>query len=76
MEGSALSGFPRMIVLKSHNYAHWKIKMEDLLIVRDLNEPIDRKDIPMGVIEFEWKTLNRKVVATIRQCVDVSTLNL
>ena len=48
MEGS-VSGFPRMIVLNSHNYADWKIKMEDLLIVKDLYEPIDRKDIPIGV---------------------------
>ena len=73
MEGS-MSGFPGMIVLNSHNYADWKIKMEDLLIVRDVTEPIDKKDIPTGVSESEWKTLNRKVVATIRQCVDMSIL--
>ena len=40
--------------------------MEDLLIVKDLNEPIQRKDILVGVIESEWKTLHRKAVATIR----------
>ena len=40
--------------------------MEDLLIVTDLYEPIDRKDIPTRVIESECKTINRKVVATIR----------
>ena len=55
-----------MIVLNSHNYSDWKIKMEDLLIDRDLYEPIDRKDIPTRVIESECKTINRKVVATIR----------
>ena len=49
----SMSGFPRMIVLNSHNYANWKIKMEDLLIVKDLYELIDRKDIPTGIIEFE-----------------------
>ena len=65
MEGS-VSGFPGMIVLNSHNYSDWKIKMEDLLIDRDLYEPIDRKDIPTRVIESECKTINRKVVATIR----------
>ena len=48
--------------------------MEDLLIVRDLYEPIDMKEIPRGVLESEWKILNRKAVATIRQCVDVSVL--
>ena len=48
--------------------------MEDLLIVKDLYEPIDRAKIPTGVLESEWKLLNRKAVATIRQCVDVSVL--
>ena len=63
-----------MIVLNSQNYANWKIKMEDLLIVKDLYEPIDRAEIPTGVLESEWKLLNRKAVATIKQCVDVSVL--
>ena len=63
-----------MIVLNSHNYSDWKIKMENLLIVTDLYEPIDRKDIPTGVMESECKTLNIKVVATIRQCIDISIL--
>ena len=48
--------------------------MEDLLIVRDLYEPVDRKDIPTWVIEFEWKTLKIKVGATIRQSVDISII--
>ena len=73
MEGG-VSGFPGMIVLNSQNYADWKIKMEDLLIVKDLYEPIDRAEIPKGVVESEWKLLNRKAVATIRQCVDVNVL--
>ena len=48
MEGS-MTEFPGMIIMNSHNYVDWKIKMEDLLIVKDLYEPIDRKDIPIGV---------------------------
>ena len=63
-----------MIVLNSQNYADWNIKMEDLLIMKDLYELIDRAQILTGVLEFEWKLLNRKAVATIRQCVDVSVL--
>ena len=39
--------------------------MEDLLIVKDLYERIDKKEIPIGVLEFEWKILNRKTMATI-----------
>ena len=73
MEGG-VSGFPRMIVLNSHNYFDWIIKMEDLLIVKDLYETIDRSEIPIGVLEFEWKLLNRKAMATIKQCVDESVL--
>ena len=73
MEGGS-SGQPGMMVLNAQNYADWKIKMEDLLIVRDLYEPIDRSEIPKGVLETEWRLLNRKAVATIRQYVDVSVL--
>ena len=73
MEGGG-SGLPGMMILNSQNYVDWKIKMEDLLIVKDLYEPINRAEIPKGVVESEWMLLNRKVVATIRQCVDVSVL--
>ena len=69
-----VSGFLSMIVLNSQNYVDWKIKMEDLLIVKELYEPINRAEIPMGLLESDWKLLNRKVVATIRQCVDMSVL--
>ena len=48
------------------------IKMEDRLIVKDLYEPVDKEQIPTGVLESKWKVMNRKVVATIRQCIDVN----
>ena len=70
MEGD-VSGFLRMMVL---NYVDWKFKMEDLLIVKDLYEPIDRAEILTRVLKFEWKLLDRKAVATIRHCVDVNVL--
>ena len=73
MEGG-VSGFPGMMVPNSQNYAEWKIKMEDFLIVRDLYEPIDREQIPTRLLESAWKLLNRKAVAIIRQCVDMSVL--
>ena len=46
-----MNGFLGMIVLDSHNYYDWKIKMKDLLIVRDWYEPIYRKEVPNGVVE-------------------------
>ena len=48
--------------------------MEDLLIVKDLYEPIENKDMSVGIIESEWKTLHRKAINTIRQCVDISII--
>ena len=72
MEGG-VSGFPGM-VLNSHNYSDWKIKMEDLLIVKDLYEPLEREQIPTTVLESKGKLLDKKAMATIRQCVDVSAL--
>ena len=63
MEGG-VSGFSGMIVLNSQNNADWKIKMEELLIGKDLYELVDRADIPMGVLESDWKLLNRKVILT------------
>ena len=73
MEGN-VSSFLGMIVLNSQNYSDWKIKMEDLLIVKYLHEPIENEDMPRGVIESQWKTLNRNAVATIRQCVNISVV--
>ena len=73
MEGG-VNGFPGMMVLNSHNYADWKIKMDDILIVKDLYDPIDKEEIPTGVIASEWKLLNKKAMATTRQCVDVSVI--
>mgnify|MGYP000674524206 CR=1 FL=1 len=69
-----MSGFLGMMILKSHNYVDWKIKMEDLLIIKDLYEPIDREQIPSGELEYEWKLLHMKVMTTIKQCIDVSVL--
>ena len=52
MEGG-VRGFPSMIVLNSQNYADLKIKIEDHLIVKDLYEPVDKVDIPRGVLESD-----------------------
>ena len=52
MEGR-ISGILGMIVLDSHNYSYWKIKMENLLIVRDLYELIERKEIRIEVVQIK-----------------------
>ena len=68
MEGG-VRDFLGMIVLNSHNYADWKTKMKNILIVKDLYE-----SGYLGVLEFDWKLQNKKAVATIRQCVDMNVL--
>ena len=65
MEGG-VSCFLGMMVMNSQNYVDWKIKMEDLLIIKDLYELVEGEQTPTGVLESEWKLLNRKAVATIR----------
>ena len=69
MEGG-VSGFPGMMVLNSHNYADWKIFSSSKIYM----SPVDKEQIPTGVLEYEWKLLNWKAMATITQCVDVSVL--
>ena len=50
--------------------------MEDLLYCRDLFEPIELQGImPNNVKANEWKRLNRKATATIRQWIDVSVIH-
>ena len=65
---------PSMVSLNATNYTTWKTRMEDILYVKDLYEPILRENIPSGVVAKEWEILNRKVVGTITQFVDLSVL--
>ena len=52
MEGG-VNGFLGMIVL---NYSDWKIKMEDLVMVKDLYDPIERKKYPQGYYNLNGKS--------------------
>lgn len=61
-----------MFILNSENYWTWKTRMVDLLCVRNLYETIELKDAVDGIDDREWKRLNRKAVAIIRQFVDDS----
>jgi hypothetical protein len=63
-----------MVCLNSSNYSVWKTKMEEILYVKDLYEPILNETRPSGRVDSEWKNWNRKAVGTIRQFVDNSVL--
>ena len=62
-----------MVKLNSSNYSIWKPRIEDLLFVRDLYDPIEGDDRrPDGKTDEEWSKLNRKAMAVIRQLVEDS----
>ena len=65
-----------MIKLKAWNYAIWKSRMEDLLFVKDLHEPIEGDAVkPEKMSDKEWIQLHRKCVGTIRQWIDQSVFH-
>ena len=62
-----------MVKLNSSNYSISKPRMEDLLFVRDLYDPIEGDEKkPAGKTDEEWAKLNCKVVAFIHQWVENS----
>ena len=63
-----------MIYLDSTNYGMWKTKMEDIVYVKDLYEPILNEFMPTSQDESKCKILNRKTEGTIRQFVAISML--
>ncbi|GKE47512.1 hypothetical protein Tco_1478770, partial [Tanacetum coccineum] len=65
----------RMISLNGCNYKLWKRKMEDLLFVNKLHQPVFCSEKPELQNEEEWNFLHRQVCACIRQWVDDTVLN-
>ncbi|CAH9130353.1 unnamed protein product [Cuscuta epithymum] len=65
-----------MIALISTNYNMWKPRMEDLLNLRDLADPLDNNGVkPDKKTDEEWTKMNRKTVAQIRQWIDHSVFH-
>ncbi|CAH9135249.1 unnamed protein product [Cuscuta epithymum] len=65
-----------MIALTSTNYNMWKPRMEDLLNLRDLADPLDNNGVkPDKKTDEEWTKMNRKTVAQIRQWIDHSVFH-
>ena len=62
-------GMLGMVSLNATNYTTWKTRMEFILYVQDLYEPILRETIPSSVVAKEWGILNQKAVGIIRQFV-------
>ena len=62
-----------MIKLKSWNYGIWKSRMQDLLYMKDLHEPIEGEETRLADLnDKKWTQLNQKVVGTIRSWIDQS----
>ncbi|CAH9131081.1 unnamed protein product [Cuscuta epithymum] len=65
-----------MIALTSTNYNMWKPRMEDLLNLKDLADPLDNNGVkPDKKTDEEWAKMNRKTVAQIRQWIDHSVFH-
>jgi hypothetical protein len=55
--------------LNGANFSLWKSQMEDILILRDQYFPIEGiEKKPSSMTNEDWLKLDRKVIATIRQC--------
>lgn len=65
-----------MIKLNHSNYAIWKPRMEDHLIIRDLWDPVlGDAAKPEGKSDAEWERMHRKTVGQIRAWIDQSVFN-
>ncbi|GJY25675.1 putative RNA-directed DNA polymerase [Tanacetum coccineum] len=64
----------RMIYLNGCNYKLWKGKMEDLLYVSRLHQPVFCSEKPEHQNEEKWNLSHRQVCAYIRQWVDENVL--
>ncbi|CAJ2642124.1 unnamed protein product [Trifolium pratense] len=64
---------PNMIKLNSSNYTLWKTLMEDWLYTKDLYDPIEGESArSKDTSDTDWKKMNRKADAIIRQWLDLS----
>ena len=62
-----------MIKLTASNYSIWKPMMEDVLYCKDLHDLIEGDSAkPSKMSDKDWEKLNRKTIACIRKCIDVS----
>nr|XP_025703099.1 uncharacterized protein LOC112803856 [Arachis hypogaea] len=61
-----------MVKLNSQNYSILKTLMEDMLYSEDLYDPVEMDKSKGTKSDAEWKKLNRKAVALIRQWFDLS----
>lgn len=57
----------QMVSLNGNNWLIWKVKMEDLLYLRDLNILIgvDKKSTTMS--DEDWTKLDQKAIACIKK---------
>ena len=62
-----------MVKLNSENYLVWKTLMEDILYSKDLYELVEGDKAKLaGKTEVEWTRMKRKIVALIKQRLNLS----
>eukprot|EP00253_Pinus_taeda_P022071 PITA_22071 len=73
----ASSGKVEIEKFNGQSFELWKLKMEDLLVDKNQWIAVDPGTKPTGVIDEEWKKLDRKAKSTIQLCFsDLVLLNV
>eukprot|EP00253_Pinus_taeda_P002925 PITA_02925 len=70
----ASSGKIEIEKFNGQSFELWKLKMEDLFVDKDQWIAVDPGTKPTGVIDEEWKKLDRKAKSTIKLCVSYLVL--
>ena len=73
---SEMMTLSKMAILNGRNWGIWKPKMEDVLYLNDLHDPIDGNgEKPSNMDEGKWKKMDKKAIALIRQYLDDSVFH-
>ena len=61
---SDMMAFSNMTTFNGRNWGIWKLKMEDVLYLNDLHDPIDGDGKkPSNVDEGKWNKMDKKAIA-------------
>jgi len=55
-----------MVTLNDSNYNIWKVKMEDLIYVKNFHTPVFSNEKPSNISDEGWNLLHRQVCGYIR----------
>lgn len=65
----------KMIMLDGQNYPVWRLRMQDLLYVKECHRPVFCTEKPDDKTDEQWSTFHRQVCGFIRQWIETNVLN-